>query len=153
MIERLASGSRSVTVLDASPDMLSLAKARGGAAEYVLGPVEAIPLADKCVDVVVSVRLFGHLPAEQKAKALSEFARVGRMGAVVFYAGDSKWLHARRARAGRDRPDWYPVSDSSMQAMARDAGLEAVGGLRLLGPYAETRALALRTMDGSKVCR
>ena len=153
MLDRLAAGSRSVIALDASPDMLSLAKARGGAAECVLGRVEAIPLDDKSLDAVVSVRLFGHLPAEEKAMALREFARVGRMGAVVFYVGDSKWLRLRRKRAGKDLPDWHPVSDLLMQAMAREAGLAALGRLRLLGPFAETCALVLRTTEAPRACR
>lgn len=150
MLRRLATGSRAVIGLDASPDMLSLAKAHGDLARYMLGAVEAIPLDDRSLDAVVSLRLFGHLTLEEKAAALREFSRVASMGAVVCYAGDSAWLRFRRARAGRDAAGtWHPATDSLMEEMARDAGLTPVGRLRLLGPLSETRALVLRTADSS----
>ena len=65
MLRRLATGSRAVIGLDASPDMLSLAKAHGDLARYMLGAVGAIPLDDGSLDAVVSLRLFGHLTLEE----------------------------------------------------------------------------------------
>ncbi len=149
MLRRLAAGSRAVVGLDPSPDMLSLAKAHDGGARLVLGAVEAIPLDDRSLDAVVSLRLFGHLASEEKVAALREFSRVAIVGAVVCYAGDSPWLRFRRVRAGRNGPYWRPVSDSLLEKMASDAGLTAVGRLRMFGPLSETRALVLRTDDPS----
>ena len=135
MLRRLAAGSRAVVGLDPSPDMLSLAKAHDGGARLVLGAVEAIPLDDRSLDAVVSLRLFGHLASEEKVAALREFSRVAIVGAVVCYAGDSPWLRFRRVRAGRNGPYWRPVSDSLLEKMASDAGLTAVGQLGILGRF------------------
>lgn len=149
MAARLIKARYEVVGVDVSTDMLKLAQGRSAAPRYVVGRAEALPLADGSVDAVVSVRLFGHLPQDARAAALAEFARVARIGAVVFYAGDTRWLRLRRraetARDTRPLDAWFPVAGEQMSAEAIDAGFEIVGNLRLLGPISETRAIVLES--------
>lgn len=67
--------------VDASPDMLELARARG--MEAYPGDVRAIPFADESFDAVVCFRLLNQLTVDEMRQAFSEFARVARRFALV----------------------------------------------------------------------
>ncbi len=140
---RLLGEGYAVTAVDASEDMLAVARRKAAAHEYVVGRVEELPLASGAVDAVVSVRLFGHLPDETKLDALREFARVADVGVVVLFVCDNALLTLRRrfqARSGRKLQDWHPVSPRKAEELLRLAGLRPVASSGLLGPFAETRA-------------
>jgi SAM-dependent methyltransferase len=147
MTLRLSASGLRVTAVDASADMLSVARARGGADDYLVGRVESLSDLVAVADCVVSLRLFGHLPVKAQAQALRQVRAVARYGAVICYAADTPWLRLRRAaqaRRGRVLSGWTPVSDGQACEMARAAGFEVVELLRLLGPISETHALVLR---------
>lgn len=146
MARRLAARGIEVTGLDASEDMLTVARNAHVAQAYQVGRAEDLPFPDRSFDAVVSVRLFGHLPAGAKAEVLQEFGRVARRGAIVFVAGRSRWLSLRRdwrARRGKPSGAWHPVSTTDMRTLAADAGFHVMGTMYLLGPFSETRAVIL----------
>ena len=146
MAKRLGARGFQVTGLDASADMLAVARGIDAAYAYQVGRAEQMPFADRSFDAVVSVRLFGHLPTGAKAEVLAEFRRVARRGAVVFVPGQTRWLRLRRAwqaRRGRSLRSWNPVSSSEMRALAGQAGFHVAGTTYLFGPFAETRAVIL----------
>ncbi len=146
MAERLTRTGFLVTGADTSEDMLDIARAKGSASRYVVARIESLPFKENEFDVVVSVRLFGHLPDAAKADALREIQRVSRRGAVIFFPGKTMWLDIRRAwqhRRGRPLTSWYPLTEAQMRELAEVAGLTLDGTLRLHGGLAETRAAVL----------
>lgn len=76
--EYLAGRAHRVLGVDTSPDMLERARARVPSGGFLLGDLRQLPLADGCVDLVVSGLALSHLPA--LAPVLAEFARVLRPG-------------------------------------------------------------------------
>jgi len=82
-----ALGAR-VTAVEVSERQLERARARdgGSGARYVVGSGQALPLADRCADVVVFMRTLHHVPVEKMDAALREAARVLRPGGVVHVA-------------------------------------------------------------------
>jgi SAM-dependent methyltransferase len=148
MAERLTRTGFLVTGADASEDMLDIARAKGSASRYVVARIETLPFKENEFDVVVSVRLFGHLPDAAKADALREIQRVSRRGAVIFFPGKTGWLDMRRAwqrRRGRSLTKWYPLQEAQMRELVEAAGLTLCCTLRLHGGLAETRAAVLVT--------
>jgi ubiquinone/menaquinone biosynthesis C-methylase UbiE len=146
MAKRMGARGIEVTGLDASEDMLTVARNAHAAHAYQVGRAEHLPFPGRPVDAVVSIRLFGHLPASAKAEVLKEFRRVARRGAIVFVPGQTRWLSMRRAwRARRGRPSgaWNPVSSSDMRSLADQADFHVMGTLYLLMGFSETRAVIL----------
>jgi SAM-dependent methyltransferase len=146
MSRRLTAMGLKVVAVDASIDMLEVAKAKQSAADYVVARIEELPFTDDSVDCVISVRLFGHLDPQTKRCTLHELQRVARCAVVILYAGDSWWLRFRRAmqrRRGRRLGFWHPLDPTSARALARECGVRVVARRRLLGPFSETAALVL----------
>jgi ubiquinone/menaquinone biosynthesis C-methylase UbiE len=65
-----------VTGLDASEDMLAIARRRAPAARFVRGDAFALPFADAAFDLVFSGHFYGHLRAGDRARFLAEARRV-----------------------------------------------------------------------------
>jgi 2-polyprenyl-3-methyl-5-hydroxy-6-metoxy-1,4-benzoquinol methylase len=146
MAKRLSARGFEVTGVDASEDMLAVARSVDAPHAYHVGRAEHLPFTSQSFDAVVSVRLFGHLPNSAKSEVLKEFRRVARRGAIVFVPGQTRWLRMRRAwQAGRGRTlrSWNPVSSSQMQALADQADFTVLCTTHLLGAFSETRAVIL----------
>ena len=75
-----ARGHRVVGV-DSSPQMLGRARARVPSGDFLLGDLHRLPLADRCVDLVVCGLALSHVPS--LAPVMAEFARVLRPGGHV----------------------------------------------------------------------
>jgi len=123
----LAQGGALVTGVDASPQMLAIARERAAAAgvhvEWLEGDAHALSFADGSFDVAVSLRVLMHTPGWQRC--LSELCRVARERLVFDYPALSSaaalQAAARRGAAafGR-RTEAYRVF--------RDATMTHVGG-------------------------
>lgn len=108
----LAIAGYAVTGVDVSEAMLARAAARvsdlpaTGKPTLVVGDAEALPFADAAFDVVVSLRLFGHMPPAARTRALRDSRRVtrGHGGRRVL----PPWIH----------PGTTPAAASQRDAMA-----------------------------------
>jgi SAM-dependent methyltransferase len=76
--EFLAGRGHRVIGVDSSPDMLAYARRRVPAAEFHLGELDGLPLADDSVDVIVCALALDHVARLEPV--LAEFARVLRPG-------------------------------------------------------------------------
>ena len=75
---RLASLGHTVISVDATPEMLDVARRKVPAAEFVEGDLHSLPLDDESVDLVVCGIAVSHVP--DLAPVFAEFARVLRPG-------------------------------------------------------------------------
>jgi SAM-dependent methyltransferase len=115
----------------------------------VAGDIEKLPLADRSVDAVLSLRLMGHLPTKAKQRALQEMLRVARVGAVVMFARRTPFLQVKRTALWQLglRPKaqhWYDETDQEIRAIVLSAGGEVVTHEDLLGPFTESRVYVIR---------
>ena len=101
------------TVLDADfTDYGAVARVDAGVANRVTGDVRALPFADRAFDVAVAIDLLEHVPASDRAQAVSEICRVAERLAVIAcpsgeaaMAADQRLAEDLRARHGRI-PTW-----------------------------------------------
>jgi len=150
MARRIRAHDCRVVGVDASFDMLAVARSHDSADAYVVARVETLSEAVPEADCVVSVRLFGHLPNDAKALALRQFRTVAAKGALVFFAADSSWLSLRRAiqgAQGRNFECWSPMTVNEARGLAEEAGFLVLGVRGLLGPFSETHVLILADPD------
>ena len=116
-----------VTGVDVSAAMLERAAARTAdlpmdrKPTLVVGDAAALPFDDNSFDLVVSLRLFGHLPAPTRMVVLREIRRVGRGPAVLGYYHRGSLQRIRREGSRRGTP-WFPVSLSELDAELAQAG-------------------------------
>jgi hypothetical protein len=101
------------------------------------------------VDAVLSLRLMGHLPPATKARAIAEMMRVARAGAVVMFARRTSLLRLKRTAmwtiGARPRAlHWFDETHEEICLLVERAGGEVIGYEDLLGPFAESRAYAIR---------
>lgn len=129
-----------VAGVDSSAGFAAYARAavRDDRAAFQVGDARALPLPDRCVDVVVSGLAVNFVP--EPARAVAEFARVVRPGGVAAayvwdYAGGMElmrhfWDAAALldpAVAERDEGRRFAVCDpDSLRGLWTDAGLTAV---------------------------
>lgn len=76
--EHLARLGHRVIGVDSSPDMLDVARAKVPAASFLEGSLDALPVPDSSVDVVVCALALAHVP--DLKPVFAEFARVLRPG-------------------------------------------------------------------------
>lgn len=78
---RLAALGHEVVGVDATPEMVAIARSKVPSGSFVLGRLEALPLPDASADLVVCALALTHLP--DLAPALLEFGRVVKPGGRV----------------------------------------------------------------------
>jgi ubiquinone/menaquinone biosynthesis C-methylase UbiE len=126
----LVAGSGNVSAIDASPDMIEIARSKakkqGLTIDFLVAPIEHLPFDSGRFDLVLSGYMLHHLPAEVMMKGFHEVRRVlkpgGRFVIVDFSADGSLmgWLvtlvghgHTRQKTA-------------RLRAMLSDVGFERV---------------------------
>ncbi|HSL21834.1 MAG TPA: methyltransferase domain-containing protein [Vicinamibacterales bacterium] len=105
----LATRGAAVRGLDASSEMLAVARRRADSAgldvEFTTGDAHALPLADRSVDAAVSLRVLMHTPGW--GRCVAELCRVARHQVIVDFpaAASAAWLQsaARTWRLARHR--------------------------------------------------
>ncbi len=135
---RFAAAGARVTGVDRDPAMLAYARGLGGGVEYLEGDMRALPMPDKCFDVVTAVTSLCFVADE--ARALAEMARVARKRIVLglLHRHSPLYLkkHDRGAYAGAR---WHARDDVEQLVAgfpgARDVEVETLlfwpGGPRL----------------------
>ena len=134
----LAAAGARVTGVDASIEMLRVAKARadehGAAVTFTPGDAHALPFADRSFDVVVCLRVLMHTPGWRRCMA--ELCRVTRTRVVLDYPA--------------------LCSAAALHAAAR-RGLAAIGvdgeAYRVLADRAVRRELAAHGFDVRRIAR
>jgi SAM-dependent methyltransferase len=130
-----------VSGVDATPELLSIARERVAGGAFVEGGMDELPFADEAFDVVTCVNGFQF--AVDPAVAIGEAARVvvagGRVGAALFAEperNEGTALHIAM-KSLVDEPDgggYTPYALSSADGLARaiaDGGLEVVASAEL----------------------
>lgn len=88
--KRYAGRSGSVYGIDASPEMIDVArknaKQTGIDAMFDVALIEKLPFEDATFDIVISRLVMHHLPADLKQQALAEISRVLKPGGTIFLA-------------------------------------------------------------------
>lgn len=106
--------------------------------KLVASDAESLSFPDSFFDVGVSLRLFGHLPPENRQKVLSELSRVSRSVVVAYYHKNCvQGLIGRKIRSKRDTY-WNPVNLRQIDEELKDAGLKRVSIFFLLPGISET---------------
>lgn len=127
----LAGRHRRVFAVDASPDMLTLARARVPSADVRSGNLAELPLEDACVDIAVCALALTHVP--DLGPAIGELARVVRPRGTVILSdfhpmmillGGTGLFFSADGRAGKVRSFYH--SQASYLAAFREVGLEVV---------------------------
>lgn len=127
LLELLRAHAARVIEADWSPTMLGLnAKQHGArAAGYLRCTALAIPLSDRAVDAVVSVRLSHHFDdAGEREQHLREVLRVARRFAIVTYFSHHSLknrLRLLRAPFNRKAPK-HTLRTTRVDAIARESG-------------------------------
>jgi SAM-dependent methyltransferase len=134
LIPPLQDAGYEVIGADISAEMLARAARRRSRARRLLQADGAsLPLRDGAVDAIVSLRLFPHLPPEQRIALLSEMARVARVGVVAVYQPDrrSAW-HVLRNVVQRKHLPRHFVAHSAIVREAAGARLAYRASFSLL---------------------
>ena len=127
-------GSGEVHGIDASPEMIDVAKAKAAqansAVEFQVGLIEAIPFPDATFDLVTSTLMLHHLPDNLKRTGLAEIRRVlkpgGRFMALDFAAESHSPLGHLLTILGHARGESMV---DKLVPMLKDAGFSDVEGI------------------------
>ena len=114
--------------LDFSGEQLRLAAAADRGDALVAGDMTGLPFAADSFDAVTSFYAVIHVPGDDHATVLSEFARVCRPGGwLLFNTGDQEWAGANDdwLETGT-RMEWSYPDPAVTEALLADAGFEVV---------------------------
>ena len=127
-------GSGSVCGIDASPEMIGVAKQKaakaGAAVDFRIAPVEALPFADASFDLVTCSLVLHHLPPDVKRMGLAQVRRVlkpgGRFVAMDFAVHSHSALGHVLALLGHARGESTAAALTPMLHEARFGEVEQV---------------------------
>jgi len=117
-----------VVGLDFSAEMLRLAGEAAPQAELVNGDMTGLPFAANSFDAVCAYHSLIHVPVDEHAVALAEFARVLRPGGVLLVSvGPDDWTGSTAdwLDSGVEMEWSYPGGETS-EAMIDDAGFDVL---------------------------
>jgi ubiquinone/menaquinone biosynthesis C-methylase UbiE len=110
-----------------------------------VGDAESISFEDESFDLVVSLRLFGHLPPLVRKRVLAEMKRVARSFLIIVYyhKNSLQGLVRRKIRSQRN-VSWHPVTFEEINNELKSIGLEKVRVFPLLVGVSETLVVLAR---------
>ena len=138
---RRVGASGTVTGIDASPEMIAVARGKvrrnGPGVQFQVAAVEAMPYADGSFDVVLSSLMIHHLPGDLKLHALAEIRRVLRPGGRVVIVDlqpptrpprpwDPGWLILRRHKMQAHSGAAAPPVKVTLSSLLEHVGFTAV---------------------------
>ena len=107
--------------------------------KFELGDGESLSFHDCSFDVVVSLRLFGHLPAKNRQNVLKELGRVSKSFVVVaYYLKNSIQGLLRKKMRAKKKTYWNPVGFRQIDEDLMISGLKMVARFPLLLGVSET---------------
>lgn len=142
MTELLTNGDCYVVGVDVSKSMLLIAKDRlkeNPNVDLVLCDAEQLPFKDNASNLLLSVRLMGHVPVRIRARIISEFSRVTKASVIVaFYTPLSLMGVIKRVRRYAKKNLWFPVTPRSVSTEIKNSGLHIQKTKHILSCVAET---------------
>ena len=130
----LAAAGATVTGLDASREMLDVARARAAelrlTASFEVGDAHHLPLADRSVDVAISLRMLMHVP--DWPQCVAELCRVSRWRVVVDFPAQASFAalesaaRKRAAAAGRKTEPYRVIAERDVRARLEAGGFHVV---------------------------
>ena len=146
ILRRLADVAHRATGIDLSEGMLEVARARG--LDVHQGDACELPFEDSSFDVTCSFKVLAHVP--DRARALSEMARVTRPGGVIIaeYYNRASWrtlvkrlkpaTHIGQGGAVDDEQVYtrYDLRSDVAGDLPSGVTIERVDGIRILSPVA-----------------
>ncbi len=148
--EFLLSSGYKVCGADISSQMLKVAKERlsnfGESIELHQADAERLPFEEKQFDSATCIRLFGHIPPENRIKILKEIKRVTRGPFVVAYYLSEQVANLKRKirkTLTGDKSPWFPVSRKNLKEEINSANLRIVEEKQVLKYLSETLILLL----------
>ena len=152
----IAGRGATVTAIDASPEMIRLARQRSrdhARIEWVCGDFLVHSMGSEAYDCVVSVATLHHLPAEPTLARIRTLVKPG--GSLVIHdvrtiAGMSDWLMSGLAAVFNGDAVWWIRDHLRGHRALRDAWRDHGIGERYL-TLAEVRTLCETTLPGARV--
>jgi SAM-dependent methyltransferase len=130
----LAAAGATVTGVDASSEMLDVARARaadlGLQATFDVADAHHLPLADRSVDVAISLRMLMHVP--DWPRCVAELCRVSRWRVVVDFPAQASFAaleSARRKRAagaGKKTEPYRVIAERDVRSRLGEGGFRVV---------------------------
>lgn len=117
--------------------------------DLVNADAECLPFSKDAFDIVVSLRLFGHLPPNIRKKVLGEFHRISKSRIVVaYYMQKSIQGLLRKQRRKKAETQWYPITRADLLEEIESVGLKIEGEwpLTFYG-FSETIVVQLRNKE------
>ena len=107
--------------------------------KFIVGDGENIQFPDSFFDIGISLRLFGHLPIENRISVLKELSRVSkRFVIVVYYHKNSLQELIKRKNRIKKGVYWYPIKLKKIDEELKTAGLKRVSRHFLFPFFSET---------------
>jgi ubiquinone/menaquinone biosynthesis C-methylase UbiE len=129
ILHRLTRQGFRVIGADISAEMMAVARARvraNGHARFARMDLARIPLEDRSVEAVLSIRFLPHVSPPERTTMLREFGRVARRAVILTFSVSTPWHRLRRRikRAlGHAKPVRHPVTNAELRAELSAAGL------------------------------
>lgn len=148
--ESLLSHGYYITCADISEKMLMQAKKNKKIAEkcnLIKADAESLEIETDYFDIVVCIRLMGHLPDRIKIRVIKELLRVSKKGAIVTIYVDNPFVKLKRLLkkiVTNNNPEWYPVKFKSFLRFLDIEGIKTVEYRYILPVYLEGVTLYLK---------
>jgi ubiquinone/menaquinone biosynthesis C-methylase UbiE len=133
-LEELTMAGHRATGLDASPEMLAIARRNLDGSPLLeslqFGDAEHLPFETGSFDGITCMRLYHKVPPLARAQMLKEVRRVGRGWAILFFAISTPWLDLRRSLVAkaRGRPvDRFALTHAELRRELQAADLRLSG--------------------------
>ena len=116
---------------------------------FVCCDLEHLPFQENSIDIVMSLRIMGHLPQYVKKRVIDEFKKVCCSGIVIMFALDNIFLKIKRWIFGvtgiKPKPAmWFPLSHRKIIAICINKGLNIIEHKDLIRFLTESRLYILR---------
>lgn len=104
-----------------------------------IGDAEALSFEDSNFDIVVCLRLFGHLPTDTRLSVLKEMSRVSKKFVITAYYNRSSIQGLlRRRKRNKKNIYWNPVNINQIDKELEKASLKRIAIFNILPGVSET---------------
>lgn len=147
----------SVHGMDISEAMLQVAaqrlRAYGPRFTSEVADVKHLPAEVTMYDGALCARVLMHFPLDQQIEFLTGVARLSRSVVVINHSLDSGYQRLRRQfkrLLGHQQSAGYPISNSDIKVLLKNAGLREVKRRRLLAPISEAVYIVAKKAEAEK---